>query len=156
MSRLAGANVLLLLPAALLLACSTAAPATPTPSPSASPAHSPTASPTPAGSSGVIVTFEVSGEQYRVLVTDPAQIEIAQKLLAGEEAPSIPNGLIVRGGDGGVNTGWSWHIDPDDFAFADMTTEVCDGRPSYVEDGSLSGDRFCPWSATVVAVEPGP
>lgn len=101
----------------------------------------------------MIVTFDVQGERYRVLVTDPDQIAIANALLAGEQAPSIPNGRIVRG-DPDVNTGWSWHIDPDDFAFADMTIELCDGLPSYVEDGTLSGDRFCPWSAEVVDVEP--
>ena len=34
-----------------------------------------------------------------------------------------------------------------------MTIEVCDGLPSHVEDGTLGGDRFCPWSAEVIAVE---
>lgn len=101
----------------------------------------------------MVVTFDVTGEEYRILLTDPADIEIAQKLLAGEEAPSIPNGVILRG-ETGVNTGWSWSIDPDSVEFADMTTEVCDGLPSYVEDGTLTTDRFCPWSAEVVAIEP--
>lgn len=91
-------------------------------------------------------------EQYRIGLTDPADISIARQLLAGEEAPRIPNGLIVRGGDGGVNPGYSWHIDPSSLEFADFTTEVCDGLPSYVEDGSLTGDYFCPWSAEVVAI----
>ena len=103
----------------------------------------------------MIATFQVGDERYRVEIIDPAQVAIARLLLAGEEAPSIPNGRIVRG-DPGVNTGWSWHIDPADFEFADMTTEVCDGLPSYVEDGSLTGDRFCPWSAEIVELEPAP
>ena len=116
-----------------------------TPSPSAAqPSY-------PAGS--VIVTFDVKGEQYRILVVDPDNVAIAQKLLSGQEAPSIPNGLIVRG-DPSVNTGWSWHIDPQSLEFADVTTEVCDGKPSFVEDGTLSGDRFCPWSARVIAIDP--
>ena len=104
----------------------------------------------PAGA--VIVTFQVGSEQYRILLTDPANIDNARRLLAGEEVPPIPNGLVVRG-DPGVNAPWSWHIDPDSLEFADVTTEVCDGLPSYVEDGSLTGDRFCPWSAEVVSVE---
>jgi len=115
------------------------------------PPPSPTPSGYPAGS--VIVTFKVGPEQYRVLVIDPANVAIAQKLLAGDEAPRIPNGLVVRG-DPSVNIGWSWHIDPASLEFADMTTEVCDGRPSYVEDGTLTGDYFCPWNAKVIAVEP--
>jgi hypothetical protein len=99
-----------------------------------------------------VVTFQVGDEQYRIELTDPADIAIARQLLAGEEGPRIPNGLIVRGGDGGVNTGYSWYIDPDSLEFAEVTTEVCDGLPSYVEDGSLTGDRFCPWSAEVIAI----
>jgi hypothetical protein len=99
-----------------------------------------------------VVTFQVGDEQYRVQLTDPADVAIARRLLAGDEAPRIPNGLIVRGDDGGVNTGYSWHIDPDSVEFADMTTEICDGLPSYVEDGTLTGDRFCPWSAEVIAI----
>lgn len=138
-------------------------PPTPTPQPTSPPSPSatapvkPRASPSapppsyPAGS--FIVTFDVKGEQYRILVVDPDNVAIAQKLLSGQEAPSIPNGLIVRG-DPSVNTGWSWHIDPQSLEFADVTTEVCDGKPSFVEDGTLSGDRFCPWSARVIAIDP--
>jgi hypothetical protein len=88
-----------------------------------------------------------------VLVTDPANVAIANDLLAGREAPRIPNGVVVRG-DPSVNTGWSWHIDPATLEFADMTTEVCDGIPSYVEAQTITSDRFCPWAAQVVAVEP--
>jgi hypothetical protein len=102
----------------------------------------------------VVVTFRVGGdEEYRILLTDPADIAVAQQLLAGEEAPRIPNGVVVRGDDGGVNTGYSWHIDPGSLEFADMTIEICDGLPSDVERGMIS-DRFCPWSAEVIAIEP--
>jgi hypothetical protein len=126
--------------------------AAPTPSPSPTPALSPSPAPslTP-GNGSVVVTFQVVGERYRILLTDPADIAIAEKLLAGEEAPRIPNGLIVRG-ETSVNEGWSWSIDPESVEFADMTTEVCDGLPSYVEDGSLTSDHFCPWSAEVISI----
>lgn len=126
----------------------------PVPSPTmAPPPRPPTPSPTappPAGS--VIVTFQVEAEEYRILLTDADDIEIAQRLLAGEEAPGIPNGEIVRG-ETGVNTGWSWHIDPATLEFADITVEVCDGLPSHVEDGTLAGDRYCPWGAQVIDIE---
>lgn len=56
-------------------------------------------------------------------------------------------------GDADVNEGWTWHLDPNDFEWADMTTEVCDGNPADVESGSLTSDRHCPWSAEVVSVE---
>jgi hypothetical protein len=108
-------------------------------------------SPTPEDGLAVVI-FRVIDEEYRILITDAADLAIAQRLLAGDDtAPAIPNGLIVRGVTS-INVGWSWSIDPDSLEFADMTTEVCDGLPSYVEDGSLTGDYFCPWSAEVVDV----
>ena len=100
-----------------------------------------------------MVTFEVVDETYRILLTDPADIAIANQLLAGEEAPSIPSGRIVRG-ETGVNEGYSWSIDPDSVEFAGVTIEVCDGLPSHVEDGTLSGDQYCPWSAEVIDITP--
>lgn len=107
----------------------------------------------PPPAAGIVVTFEVNeGERFRVLLTDPADQAVANQLLVGAEGPDIPNGRIVR--DTGVNEGWSWSLDPDDFEFADLTTEVCDGEPSDVESGALTSDRYCPWSARVVEIEP--
>ena len=100
----------------------------------------------------VVVTFEVVDERFKVLLTDPADILHTRRLLAGEDVPSIPNGRVLR--KTGVNDGYSWSIDPSDIEFADVTIEVCDGLPSDVEAGVISGDRYCPWSAVVVAVEP--
>jgi hypothetical protein len=82
-------------------------------------------------------------------------VAIARDLLAGTPGPQIPNGRIVRGSPD-VNTGWSWHLDPSDFEWADVATEVCDGNPQSVEDATLTSDRYCPWSATVIAVDPAP
>jgi hypothetical protein len=106
------------------------------------------------GVPGIIVTFEVNeGERFRVLLTDPVDQAQAMRLLDGLDGPDIPNGRIVR--ETGVNEGWSWSLDPADFEFADLTTEVCDGQPSDVERGALTSDRYCPWSARVVEIEPG-
>jgi len=111
--------------------------------------------PAPTPSRGVIVTFEVNeGERFRVLLVEPADQDAAARLLDGVEGPDIPNGRIVR--QTGVNEGWSWSIDPLDFEFADVTTEVCDGIPSDVESGELTSDRYCPWSARVVEIQPAP
>lgn len=103
----------------------------------------------------VVVTFEVAGgERFRTLLTEPADVATARRLLANEEVPGIPNGLIVR--ETGVNEGWSWSLDPNDFEFADLTIEVCDGLPSDVESGDLTSDRYCPWSAVIVGLVPAP
>jgi hypothetical protein len=106
----------------------------------------------PGADEPVIVTFEVVDERYKVLLTEPADIDTARRLLAGENVPSIPNGRVVR--ETGVNEGYSWSIDPNDVEFGDVTIEVCDGLPSDVEMGIVTGDRYCPWSAIVLGIEP--
>ena len=108
----------------------------------------------PAPTPGVVVTVRVAdAEEYRLRLTDPQDIGIAQKLLAGAAAPGIPNGRVVRG-EADVNVGYSWHIDPASVEFSDTTTELCDGRPSDVEKRVITSDRYCPWSAKVVAITP--
>ena len=116
----------------------------------------PTVAP-PVADGPVVVTFLVADEEsYRVLLTESDDIDAARRLLAGEDVPSIPNGLVVRGGEPSVNTAYSWEIDPADFEWADVTTEVCDGLPSDVEAGTVTSERYCPWSAIVTTVEPAP
>ncbi len=95
---------------------------------------------------------EVSGEQFRVQVTDPAEVQRFQaRVLSGAESP-ISGDLLP--GDGGFNDPWGWHLDPTTVHVADLTMEVCDGRPSMVEEALEywfdSVGRFCPWGARVV------
>jgi hypothetical protein len=101
-----------------------------------------------------IATFRVGEfETYRIRLTEPDDIWIAHRWLAGELEPTpIPNGLVVRG-ETDVNEGYSWHIDPNDIEFADFTIELCDGLPSDVEAGTITSDRFCPWSAEIESIE---
>ena len=111
----------------------------------------PTGQPTPTPS-GVVVTLRVAdAEEYHIRLTGPEDIAVAQKLLAGAVAQRIPNGRVVRG-DPDVNVDYSWHIDPTSVEFADTTTEVCDGRPSDVENGTITSEWYCPWSAQVVTI----
>ena len=108
----------------------------------------------PPTSEAVVVTLRVAdAEEYRIRLTDPEDIAVAQRLLAGEAAPRIPNGLVVRDGPD-VNAGYSWHIDPDSVEFADTTIELCDGRPSDVESRVITSDRYCPWAAELIAITP--
>lgn len=101
-------------------------------------------------SEGAIVTFRVADETFRVQLLDEVQVEAARRAQAGGPA-RIPNGRIVPGTS--VNVGWSWHLE--DVEFAEVTIEVCDGRPSDVErEGVRFGSgRFCPWSAEVTAID---
>jgi hypothetical protein len=92
------------------------------------------------------------GETFRIELVGAANEAHARALLAGTGDGAIPNGLLVPG-DGGVNKPWSWHIDPASLSWADMTTEVCDGRPTQIEDGTFTYERFCPWSAKLIRIE---
>lgn len=101
----------------------------------------------------IIATFEAAnGEQFKVELATPELIDHAKRLLSGENISAIPNGFVVRD-EVDVNAPWSWHIDPNQFEFAFVTTEVCDGIPSDVENRTITSDHYCPWSAKIISVE---
>ncbi len=108
----------------------------------------------PSAAAPVVVTFEVEDERFKALLTDPTDIDIARHLLEDDDVPNIPSGKVIR--ETGVNTGYTWSMDPNDIEFVDVTDEDCDGVPSDVETGQLTGDRFCPTAAVVVAIDPAP
>ena len=99
---------------------------------------------------GALVTFRVADETFRVLLTDSDQIAAARAAQQGGLA-RIPNGRLVSGTQ--VNTGWSWHVE--DVVFAEITIELCDGRPSDVEREGIvfGGGHFCPWAATIARID---
>jgi hypothetical protein len=107
---------------------------------------------------GVLATFEVNGEQFQAWVTNSQTVQQILDLAAGASTANIPNGRILRGpGPAAYNAPWSWHLDPEDIEMTEMTTEVCDGMPSYVEEHldefvDTIG-RYCPWSARLVDVQ---
>lgn len=172
-TTIVGAGALLI--AAFAAGCQAAGPApSPTPTatiaPGGTPSHLPTPTPqkatpipidTPnpaALEGGILATFDVTGELFRIWVTNEVTIEKMLALKRGESTAAIPNGRILRGsGQAAHNAPWNWHLDPDDIDMADLTIEVCDGRPSYVE-GNVEEfvdtvKRYCPWSARLVDVE---
>lgn len=109
-----------------------------------------------ATSQPVIVTFaSADGSTFRTVLAQPADIAAVETALAGDGYAGIPNGALAYG-DGGVNAPHDWHMQ--DTALADMTIEVCDGTASMVDEDVTywveTVGRFCPWSATVQAVEP--
>ncbi len=94
---------------------------------------------------------EVSGETFVVGVTTPDQLQqMEARLASGEEG--VLSGELAAG-DAGYNDPWSWHLIPSTVHTPDMAIEVCDGRPSMVEDDLdywlETVERFCPWGATV-------
>lgn len=101
---------------------------------------------------GALFKVEVSGEHFVIQVETDAQIEeLEARLDSGEEG--VINGQILAG-DGGFNGPWGWHMVPASVHTADIAIELCDGRPSLVEDDLdywlQTVKQFCPWGAKVV------
>ena len=99
--------------------------------------------------------FETTGEERFVAGTsDPAVIRAARNQLSlpENERNLFINGKISRGTE--RNEGWSWHFVPDEWQLVEVSAEVCDGRPSFVEKDLdywvESVGRFCPWNSNVV------
>lgn len=106
---------------------------------------------------GALATFQVSGEQFHVWVTNEAVIEQIFDLRDGVSNANIPNGILHTGpGVADHNAPWLWHLDAVEIEMAENTIEVCDGRPSLVDallEDYLRVGRFCPWGAELVSIE---
>jgi hypothetical protein len=106
---------------------------------------------------GAMITFEnvrEHTERFTAWVAKPAFIDEAKRLLAtGEQR--VPNFNVDDHTDCDIT--WSWHVDPLDAEWADVTIEWCDGIPSYIQanriDWLAQDVRWCPWGAKVVAVD---
>ena len=111
-----------------------------------------------AQSDGVTFAFRMRGqdasEEFRIRTDDAVFIEKAraQLRLAQDQRFLFPAGPIAAG-NGGVNLSWGWHYTRADLA--EMSIELCDGRPSMVQAdlnywlGTVKS--FCPWGANVHA-----
>jgi hypothetical protein len=105
----------------------------------------------PEATGGVVATFTVAGETFRVKFTKAADIAVARDVLAGKATPvPFPIGDIVYGSPD-VNTGYTWHLES--VAWTEMAMEVCDGRPrSDVETHQLTSSNYCPWGAKLISL----
>jgi hypothetical protein len=107
---------------------------------------------------GVLATFEVGSERFKVFVTNSATIDQLFELKNGTSLANIPNARIQRGsGQGRHNAPYSWHLDPQEIEMAFAAIEVCDGAPSYVQDHRDEYvnvvKRYCPWGARLVELQ---
>jgi hypothetical protein len=96
---------------------------------------------------------QVVDEQFRVRIDDGPTAAQARALISNGRSINV-NGEIERG-NGGFNAGYSWHLDPTTVEFVDVTIELCDGMPSYVEANVDyyvdTVKQYCPWGAKVVS-----
>ena len=106
-------------------------------------------------SGGAFITFRAAYEPLTVWSTRGAFIDEAKALLASGDHRTPNFGLVIDGTD--CDARYTWHVKADDMDFADFTTEVCDGTPSYLEAHKATWirdvKRYCPWGPTVTAVD---
>jgi hypothetical protein len=106
---------------------------------------------------GVLATFDVHGEVFHAWVINAEAIDALFALREGNSTATIPIGRVRRGpGQAAYNAPWRWHFDPEQFAFADATIELCDAMPSFVDENlryfSKTVRTYCPWGAVLVDV----
>jgi hypothetical protein len=94
----------------------------------------------------------VINEYFCVYITDPATLELAYRDARGE-IRRIVTGKVKAGNDG-YNQPWSWHLDPDTVRLVEIAAEICDGRPSFVEQDLQYwlNKTFCPWGSDVISI----
>ncbi|MDB5753515.1 MAG: hypothetical protein JWP65_3936 [Ramlibacter sp.] len=98
-----------------------------------------------------------AAEEFRASTASPDVIAAARaQLRLPVSARRLFATGAIRAGDASANPGWRWHLVQ--LELAEVTIELCDGRPSMVEAdlGYWLGTvgRFCPWSSYVHAELP--
>jgi hypothetical protein len=91
-------------------------------------------------------TFRASASDARVIAR--VRAELAKPF---KQRSLHINGKISAGT--GDNAPWSWHFDQDKWDVVETSIELCDARPSYVEENLEQWlkdvGRFCPWQSRV-------
>src|SRR5262245_39341627 len=77
-----------------------------------------------------LVTWRVGSETFRTYVNLPADVVRVRAAIRAGTAAGIPSGRIYRGTR--ENRGHAWHLR--NVRLADLTIELCDGRPSDLDD----------------------
>jgi hypothetical protein len=99
-------------------------------------------------SSGVYATFRATSDVFHAWITSANGISQVIALWRGQSMAKIPVGTLDCT-NATYNCGWTWRMKPDTVQFAELTIEVCDGLPSYVEAhcASFANGTYCPWAA---------
>src|SRR4030088_2680953 len=98
--------------------------------------------------------FDSTGAQDVIAVT--SEPEVISKATQELEKPVSQHALFISGAIDRGNSGnrnWNWHFKLNEWDLVEGSTEVCDGRPSYVEQSIDywvdTVQRFCPWGSFV-------
>ena len=99
-------------------------------------------------------TVDVVGERFNLMATDPETVRQLMENYEGNNSMHV-TGNLARG-DGGFNSPYQWHLEPASVRMAEVSIELCDGRPSLIEEDLEywleTVGNYCPWSSKVVKV----
>jgi hypothetical protein len=100
---------------------------------------------------------ENEAEDFLAATSDPRVIQEAYRQMSLPIAKRWHiNGPISRVRPGN-NLGWSWKHMDSRWAFAQLSMELCDAKPSYIEqhldDWLKDVGRACPWSSFIKGEE---
>lgn len=93
-------------------------------------------------------------ENFIIAASDEALLEMAdaQLLLPVDQRSKFISGGLAPG-NGGFNAPWSWHIPENEWSLVDNSIELCDGRPSDIENNLSywldTVKSFCPWGSYI-------
>ena len=107
---------------------------------------------------GVLATFAVGNEVFRLWTTNPQTIDQLYALWNGTSTANIPIGPVERGpGKAGYNRPWTWHLDPQLTTMTEVAAGVCDAEPSYLQANLQTWIRtvgyYCPWGARLIGLQ---
>ncbi len=123
---------------------------------------------------GALITFKIAGsanpdgkhdskaETFAVWSTNTEFIDrakLGKTIPAGGTEPQwgTPNFDQVVAGKDDCNPGYAWHVEPQGMAWGDLSMEICDAAPSYIQSdiaGWISTPtRYCPWGPQIVRVD---
>ena len=94
----------------------------------------------------------LEGERFTVFVNRAKDIEAMTTEAAAEDKTQMVTGIVRDARR--YNAPWEFTMGPGSIILAEVSTEVCDADPNYVQDHKRAwmGDRWCPWSSYVAGV----
>ena len=101
---------------------------------------------------GQYFTVQVGNEQFVLFTTNEETIRLATENFQGKNTRH-PAGRISLS-NGGFNSPYSWHFVPEGVQMVEVSVEVCDGKPSYVNQhlNDYLASGYCPWAGKIVKV----
>jgi hypothetical protein len=104
---------------------------------------------------GALIKFEVNKERVTFWITNLDFIRKAEEYQESGKARVPMFHKLMDGID--CDSQWTWYVDPEHVEWVEQAVELCDGRPSDIENNKKywfnTVKMYCPWGTTVRSVE---